>query len=78
MLKTKTSDYIEYTFEHDGEIKLKTTYVSNIKIGDETKVIIESEGDWIFCDLQLSLERYKEIYGLEEENERFNQQKQIN
>lgn len=68
-VKTKTSDYIEYTFEHDGEIKLETIHVPNIEIGDETKVIIENDGDWIFYDLQLSLEKYKELYGLEEENE---------
>lgn len=65
-VKHKYYDYIEYTFEYDGEIIMDTIYTSNIEIGDETKAIIEEDSGWVFYDLQLSLEEYKELYGLEE------------
>ena len=65
--KTEVIDYIEYTFEYDGEIILDTVESFNIKIGDRTKVHVDDDGDgWVWNDLYLSLDDYKKLYGLED------------
>ena len=65
--KKNTIDYIEYTFEYNGEIILDTVKPCNLKVGDRTKVHVMDDGDgWVTNDLYLSLEDYKELYGSEE------------
>lgn len=65
--KKEVIDYIEYTFEYDGEIILDIVKSFNIKIGDRTKVHVDDDGDgFVWNELYLSLDDYKELYGLED------------
>lgn len=58
-------DYIEYTYEYNGEIYLDVVRNEIIKIGDRTKALIEERDGVIFSDnLYLSLEEYKKLYNL--------------
>ena len=62
--KINTIDYIEYTYEYNGELHIDTIRSGDIKIGDKTKVIIEEGENYMFDNLCLSLEYYKELYNL--------------
>ena len=64
-VKTKTYDYIEYTYEYDGDVIIDNEPTYNINIGDNTKVIVEEFKDgYILDNLYLSLEDYKKLYAL--------------
>ena len=63
--KVNTIDYIEYTYEYNGELHIDTVRSTNLRIGDNTKVLVEESENGIFFDnLYLSLEDYKELYNL--------------
>ena len=61
--KEKRIDYIEYTYEYNGKLYLDTIAVGEIRLGDKTIVLIEDDG-YIYDNLQLSLEDYKELHNL--------------
>ena len=63
--KEERIDYIEYTFEYDGEIYLKTVKSQYLKIGSKTKVLITDGENYLFNELVLSLSDYKELHGLD-------------
>lgn len=63
--KEKRIDYIEYTYEYNGKLYLDTIAVGEIQLGDKTIVLIEDDG-YIYDNLQLSLEDYKELHNLSE------------
>ena len=68
-VKHENYSYIEYTFEYDGEIILDKESAENIIIGDKTIVIvtINENGNYHWSKLQLSIEDYKKLYGMDKE-----------
>ena len=64
--KEERIDYIEYTFEYDEKIYLKTVKSQYLEIGSETKVLITDGENYLLNELVLSLEDYKELYGVTE------------
>ena len=62
--KIHTIDYIEYTYEYNGDLHLDVIASENLKVGNETKALITDDEGYIFDYLQLSLEDYKELYNL--------------
>lgn len=64
--KTERIDYIEYTYEYAGEVRIDTIKTRYLEIGNETKVLVEDVDGYLIDELVLSLEDYKELYGLNE------------
>jgi len=62
--KTERIDYIEYTYQYDGKMRIDTVKTGYLKIGNETKVLVEDGDGYLIDNLVLSLEDYKELYGL--------------
>ena len=53
-------------FEYDEKIYLKTVKSQYLEIGSETKVLITDGENYLLNELVLSLEDYKELYGVTE------------
>lgn len=62
--KQTVYDFIEYTYEYNGEIHIDVIGSEKLKVGKETKVLITDDEGYISDNLQLSLEDYKELYNL--------------
>lgn len=62
--KTERIDYIEYTYEFAGEVRIDTVKTGYLKIGNKTKVLVEYGNGYFIDNLVLSIEDYKELYGL--------------
>ncbi len=66
-VKEEVIEYIEYTYEYKGQIYLDQIMASNLEVGEKTVVIIEDyENGFYFDNLQLSLEDYKKLYGMDD------------
>lgn len=66
-VKETVKDYIEYTYEYDGKIYLEQTRTIYLEVGEKTVVIVTDFGGGdVFGDLQLSLEDYKKLYGIDD------------
>ena len=67
--KENTYDYIEYSFEYDGELIIERDKTTELDISDETEVIVHINSHGVYChsELQLSLEDYKKLYGIDKE-----------
>ena len=66
--KENACEYIEYTFEFCGEPHVDREKITDIDIGNETKIIVTGKpnGYVVYSDLKLSMEDYKKIHGLED------------
>lgn len=66
-VKEQVHDYIEYTFEYNGKIYLEKTKTIYLEVGEKTAVIVtEFQSGDVLGDLQLSLEDYKKLYGMDD------------
>lgn len=66
-VKEEVKEYIEYTYEYKGKIYLDQIRTFDLEVGEKTVVIIEDYGNGtVFDNLQLSLEDYKKMYGMDD------------